>query len=157
MNSCSHPNPIHTTRGNAIWLQCPDCFASVGSAVRRANFTEEQIAAMPMFNAAAREQHYSKLRDADQAEREKDREERNEAWWAKYNGYLRSPEWHAKRIKVLRRDQYRCQACLESEAVQVHHKTYQHLYDEPLFDLESVCVPCHERLHTKPICPLSFK
>jgi hypothetical protein len=27
----------------------------------------------------------------------------------------------------------------------VHHKTYDHLGDEPLCDLEALCAPCHEK------------
>jgi hypothetical protein len=31
-------------------------------------------------------------------------------------------------------------------ASQVHHLTYKHLRNEPLFELISVCVPCHDAI-----------
>ena len=32
------------------------------------------------------------------------------------------------------------------DTIEVHHITYAHVFDEPLFDLRAVCRPCHERL-----------
>jgi hypothetical protein len=63
-----------------------------------------------------------------------------------YEAYLCSPEWRGRRKQVLERDAYLCQACRISRATQVHHLTYKHLGNEPLFDLVAVCVPCHERI-----------
>jgi 5-methylcytosine-specific restriction endonuclease McrA len=63
-----------------------------------------------------------------------------------YNSYIQSPAWFARRDKVLKRDNYLCQACLEDPATQVHHKSYIHFGNEPLFDLESVCDPCHKKI-----------
>jgi len=66
-----------------------------------------------------------------------------------YTSYLNTKEWQTKRKAVLERDGYTCQARLEGctgRATQVHHKTYQHIYSEPLFDLEAVCIHCHEIL-----------
>jgi hypothetical protein len=64
-----------------------------------------------------------------------------------YAVYLTTDKWKAKRERVLKRDDYLCQACLIRKATQVHHKTYEHIYNEPLFDLESVCDICHNALH----------
>ena len=71
---------------------------------------------------------------------------KQEEWWAKYNAYLCSPEWIAKRGAVLKRDSWLCQSCLSRPATQVHHLTYDHAFNEPLFDLVSVCKTCHGRL-----------
>ena len=65
----------------------------------------------------------------------------------KYYEYLGSPEWMHKRLKVLNRDRYICQACLEKTAHIVHHLTYAHIFNEPLFDLVSVCEECHKSIH----------
>lgn len=59
-----------------------------------------------------------------------ERRERSEEWWAKYNAYLISPEWLAKLERVLWRDNYFCQSCLEERARQVHHKTYERIFNE---------------------------
>ena len=59
---------------------------------------------------------------------------------------MSSPAWAKKRDLVLKRDNYICQACLQEPATMVHHKTYIHFGDEPLFDLESVSDKCHDKL-----------
>lgn len=71
------------------------------------------------------------------------RRKRNKEWWEKYNNYLNSPKWRRKRAKVLKRDNYLCQACLERDATEVHHTTYEFVFNEPLFTLVAVCTPCH--------------
>lgn len=67
-------------------------------------------------------------------------------FWSEYTEYLKSKEWQARREKVLRRDSYICQACLERRATQVHHLSYKHRGREPLFDLVAVCDECHEAI-----------
>jgi 5-methylcytosine-specific restriction endonuclease McrA len=67
-------------------------------------------------------------------------------WFIQHSDYLRSPEWQAKRTAVFRRDGYICQGCLTNPAAQVHHITYAHWQHEPLFDLVSVCVQCHDEI-----------
>jgi 5-methylcytosine-specific restriction endonuclease McrA len=69
----------------------------------------------------------------------------------KYHEYLRTEKWKGKREKVLKRDNNLCQACLINKATEVHHKTYEKIFDEPLFDLVSLCHPCHSKLHDKTI------
>lgn len=66
-------------------------------------------------------------------------------WFAEHTAYLATPEWAFRRGQVLNRDGYRCQARLKGcrgEATQVHHLTYRHWRNEPLFDLTSVCSTC---------------
>ena len=63
-----------------------------------------------------------------------------------YKRYMRSPEWFAKRKLVLERDNYCCQTCLETERLEVHHKTYDRLAHEPLEDLITLCHWCHEAI-----------
>lgn len=67
-------------------------------------------------------------------------------WWDRYTAYLNSPEWQVRRKKVLARDNYLCQACLERKATQAHHLTYEHVFNEPLFELIAICEPCHTKL-----------
>jgi hypothetical protein len=71
----------------------------------------------------------------------------NAEWWSKYETYLDSAKWHEKRRRVLDRAGGRCEACLQRTATQVHHTTYLHVFDEPLFDLRAVCDVCHAALH----------
>jgi hypothetical protein len=76
-------------------------------------------------------------------------ESKKTAFWVNYNKYLLTDKWQNKRLKVLQRDKYLCQACLTNKATQLHHLTYERVFDEPLFDLVSICVPCHDKLHKK--------
>ncbi len=70
---------------------------------------------------------------------------KKERWFKeKYIPYLKSKEWKAKRLLVLKRDNYLCQACLKSKATEVHHLTYKHVFNEPCFELVSICNPCHK-------------
>lgn len=81
--------------------------------------------------------------------REKQIQEANDKWWADYNEYLNTQQWKDKRLRVLNRDNYVCQACLINKSVDVHHLTYIRVFKEPLFDLVSVCKECHENIHLK--------
>ena len=64
----------------------------------------------------------------------------------RHQKYLRSPEWKARKIKALRRDGYICQACHDNSATEVHHTTYKHWGNEPLWELQSVCRACHQSI-----------
>lgn len=65
------------------------------------------------------------------------------SWQQRYEIYINSPRWKEKRVKVLERDNYLCQSCLEQEATEVHHTNYTNAGCEPLFELVSVCNACH--------------
>jgi len=68
-----------------------------------------------------------------------------------YQEYLFSSQWKEKARQVLTRDDGQCKAilsgCLRS-ANQVHHLSYQHVGNEPLFELISVCSACHDKITT---------
>lgn len=64
-----------------------------------------------------------------------------------YHEYLRSPEWQVKREAVLRRDDYKCQICNDTERLHVHHLTYKRKFNEPLYDLVTLCETCHKIAH----------
>lgn len=65
--------------------------------------------------------------------------------WKKqfYRRYLLSKEWRDKRKQVLERDQGVCQRCGDA-ANHAHHLTYDRIFREPLYDLISLCKPCHD-------------
>ena len=118
--------------------QCLDCGSSVGS----------QVAAdgpAPPFDekALARSQEAVARFYVERAAA------RRRAWWDWYNAYLLTDAWRAKRAQALKRDNGLCQGCLKRPATQVHHLTYDHVGDELLFELVSICDDCHERAHRK--------
>ena len=65
----------------------------------------------------------------------------------KYIKYLSSEEWKNIRDIALKRDEYKCQKCKIKNADEVHHLTYENLYNENLEDLMSVCYECHKNIH----------
>jgi 5-methylcytosine-specific restriction endonuclease McrA len=66
---------------------------------------------------------------------------------AEYKQYLQSPQWQAKRRKILHRAGYRCELCRKAKPLQVHHLTYERKFRERLGDLQAVCDRCHRRIH----------
>lgn len=83
-----------------------------------------------------------------------DRKVEEIAFRCKYEGYMQSKRWFAKRKHKLLVANYtceRCGYCSYTAAVDipldVHHKTYEHLGDEPLEDLEVLCRRCHTQHH----------
>jgi 5-methylcytosine-specific restriction endonuclease McrA len=92
------------------------------------------------------------LMEAKERERQTARVERIEqeklARHLRYEEYLRnSPNWQRLRAAVLERDGHVCQGCLEEQPTEVHHMTYEHIYEELAYELVSVCRGCHERAH----------
>ncbi len=65
----------------------------------------------------------------------------------KHAEYIKSPEWKIKRKLVLERDNYKCLSCLSANATEVHHLSYKHLGNEPLFELVSICRRCHQEIY----------
>lgn len=71
---------------------------------------------------------------------------------ARYAAYLQSPQWRYRRSLRLTLDNHQCQARLNEcagRANEVHHLTYAHIGNEPLFDLVSVCSSCHRQISEK--------
>ena len=63
-----------------------------------------------------------------------------------YQEYLKSDDWKAKRNKVMKMAGYKCRRCGE-RATQVHHETYERIYNEKLTDLTALCSECHSKIH----------
>ena len=125
-----------------VGYQCSTCGCWKGVKSSLVN----KAIALPDFDDTIYRAFYERI-----SAQEKEKLEREHAQYqadknAKYSAYLRTEKWRVKRALALKRDNGICQSCLVSPATQVHHKTYDHIYDEPLFDLESICIPCHERI-----------
>lgn len=63
-----------------------------------------------------------------------------------YQRYLASREWACLKKQVRGRSGGWCERCIEREAKQVHHLTYERIGRERLEDLQHLCKPCHEYL-----------
>lgn len=99
-----------------------------------------------LITHAATYENYAEFRD--KKYKHSLQETKNE-WHIKHKNHLNSLKWKQIRLKVLVRDNYFCQACLDAEAVHVHHKTYDNLGDEFMYELMSVCIKCHNRIHNR--------
>jgi hypothetical protein len=67
-----------------------------------------------------------------------------------YKEQLKTPEWEAKRKKILKRDNYTCQGCCSKNNLQVHHKIYfpnlmAWQYENNY--LITYCEQCHDEWH----------
>lgn len=60
-----------------------------------------------------------------------------------YTEYMKSEAWNERRLARLQKAKYRCERCGERDKLDVHHKTYEHLGNEPLSDLIALCQSCH--------------
>lgn len=84
--------------------------------------------------------------------------------YVKYTRYIASKEFKSIKNTVLERDKYTCACCSwniseydpdkksNKRTLQVHHRTYEHLYDEKnhLEDLIVICSVCHRAIHAAP-------
>jgi HNH endonuclease len=70
---------------------------------------------------------------------------------ARYLAYLKSEKWQALVEIVARRAEYRCERCESDEEYEynVHHLTYERVYNERLSDLVYLCKKCHRYEHGK--------
>jgi len=65
-----------------------------------------------------------------------------------YRNYLQSNEWKKKRLERLKLDGFKCQMCHQHKGqLDVHHTTYDTLYNENINDLITLCRPCHAKIH----------
>ena len=64
-----------------------------------------------------------------------------------YQDYLESESWKKLRLQILDDNNYQCIEC-GSQATEVHHKSYKHLYfDGEYADCEPLCYDCHREKH----------
>lgn len=69
----------------------------------------------------------------------------------KYVEYLNSEKWHEKRKQKAIEQDYTCEKCgkVVLKGFHIHHKTYAHLGNEPLTDLQFLCANCHKDEHCR--------
>ncbi len=65
----------------------------------------------------------------------------------KYKRYLQSHEWAQIKNDLFDIRGRNCERCGSSYGLQIHHKTYERLYNEEPKDLEILCAGCHSKEH----------
>jgi hypothetical protein len=147
---CEHPRFGLRRRvyrnGVTHWVyQCERCGAAGRSIKKDVALSQHDGATAPLFEDDLADRFWEERRrqraEASAIERDAKR--------ASYALYLNSPDWHERRRLRLELDRFVCQAQLagcRQRATQVHHLDYRFVGNEPLFDLVSVCRPCHEAI-----------
>jgi hypothetical protein len=64
-----------------------------------------------------------------------------------YHAYLKTEEWQRKRKICLEYYGHRCAICYNDEKIDVHHRTYENVFDERPSDLTALCRECHDTFH----------
>lgn len=124
--------------------QCLRC-GTAGRSIKHALIGALTAAEAPPFDDELPDRFWAEERAQRDAEWNERREERRQ----EYADYLDSPGWRERRRLRLLLDRYVCQAQLAGcrhRATEVHHLTYDRVGNEPLFDLVSVCGPCHRAI-----------
>lgn len=63
-----------------------------------------------------------------------------------YLQYLKTKHWANKKEELFSVRGTACEICASNSYLQVHHLSYEHIYNEPLIELQILCRKCH-RLH----------
>ena len=127
--------------GYVVELHCQGCGRAGGRPFPKnehpgwMNYPEPDLSIKKIWDAEQREAADQILKEAREAQR------------ADYSEWLNSSlEWKKLRKRVLLRARNLCEACLEAQASEVHHLTYDLGLLPPAFYLVAICRPCHERM-----------
>jgi len=147
--ACKHPKsePVLYTQNDKLYIKelCVECQSMHGSFLKQSLFDLKKIRKIDKDKYDTFQEDKSKLFTERRAELvAKHNEWRKQSFFNAHNNYLKSPTWKEKRDEVLKRDNYLCQSCLKARATEVHHLSYAHWQQEPLFELVSICHECHE-------------
>jgi len=97
------------------------------------------------------EKQYSKIWKKRKTKKKKPKNKQSNNYTKhKYAGYLKSKHWLSKR-KEFYSSKYShgcCEVCGCDENLQIHHKSYKKLHNEPLSDLCCLCGDCHLTVHS---------
>lgn len=128
--------------------QCQKCGQSVGSDLKKSLYNVDEL---PEWDNVLLEQYRAAKSSAYQEAAITNRRE----WMKQYDEYLNSELWRELRIKVLTRDNYKCQNCFRDVSVdsaQIHHVSYEgykNLGHSFAFELLTLCKNCHKLWHSQ--------
>lgn len=70
-----------------------------------------------------------------------------------YQEQLEDGRWKEKRLKVLKKFNFKCCLCGKSENLNVHHLSYKEnkkAWEYPMSNFIVLCKDCHQRVHNDP-------
>lgn len=158
--SCEHPRaePRRAIKeGNHqdfYRMQCPDCGVKLSNQLKYSDVAEfEALFGKPKNWDEAKYQSCQATRNfVSKVVRAGIEIEHERVWWERYTEYMNSPQWRARRSRIMLRDNFICQACHVKPANHVHHKTYERLGEELDEDLVALCFECHKAEHPQRFC-----
>lgn len=150
--SCEHSErrlTMRSVRSGVVQYvyQCMTCGAAASQPISHARIAREFSGIEIADFDDQLETAYNLRRGAEWRQEQADK---RAAFFERYGVYLKSPEWAERRRLVLARCKHVCEGCGKRPAVEVHHLTYEHVFDEFLFELLGLCKPCHDRVHAEP-------
>jgi hypothetical protein len=153
-SECNHPSSeIRRTvvSGGAIHFrhQCTTCGELVGQAIGKTQVPDSCELVDEMLSQSYRAQRQRQYADIIQSHVQRQKNESSQ-WWTRYNAYLQKAEWRDIRVRVFKRAGGVCEGCGQTRPTQIHHRSYDHVFHEFLFELVAVCDGCHNRLHEDP-------
>lgn len=147
-NCCNDPYPkkvIYTNKDSsmAIRLQCFNCGGKIGVSPV-AKFKDADSNKLPFFNEAS---EFERLDELTKIKQYYNALIKTNKWrlTSNYLKYLASDRWATLRLKILKRDKFKCKC--GADATQVHHLTYDRIENELDEDLISICRTCHLKEH----------
>ncbi len=151
IDACDHPQTAVVRQPDSLgrdqyYERCGHCGLRISSAIAHAKV--KTVTDRPVSDFEEMERRY-----CDDRQRAYDAMTRGAAERAQggnreqYDDYLRSDAWRRKSAKIMRRAGGVCEGCLTNQADDVHHLTYEHIYEEFAFELVALCRACHVRIH----------
>lgn len=127
-------------------FQCITC-GSTDKCIPKADALEliNKGEKLEAYDEDAASRYAAMLRDINNSQRAELKEQRLQ----QYNEYLLSDIWREKRRKVISRANNICEGCNDNKITQIHHLTYEHVYNELLFELVGLCDLCHFVAHSE--------
>jgi len=80
----------------------------------------------------------------------------NEAVPENYSEYIGSKEWGMKRQEALNYYGSRCNVCLSTNQLHVHHRSYENFGNEEITDIVVLCLRCHAYVHPHGVLALNW-
>ena len=68
-------------------------------------------------------------------------------WKKNYNSYLCSKHWKKRRKEIIEQHWDYCSNCFSRHDIQVHHLTYENVWEEKCEDCKVICRNCHAKEH----------
>jgi hypothetical protein len=137
------------SNGATAWVeQCLTC-GRCSQEISAARIAPDVRSLAPVVDETIRETWEARRSEYWRQVAREQRVEAREEWLDAAAPYYHSAEWRTKRQRVIQRAQGRCEAGMRGcsgRADQVHHLSYTHFGNEPLWDLRAVCVSCHEQI-----------